>query len=215
MPQSSHWPQNPEYRTPYSQQWNLTVQRQILDDLSFEIAYVGNSNKKQVGYTAINAPLTPGPGPVQPRRLLPNFGDLDGGANRFGSNYNSLQTSLTKRFSRGLQFNVNYTWGKALDDQSSLAEWKTQDPFNMRADYSRASIDLRHDEWGIDVTLSGSQKGLMLPPGLSFNAISNKALEASRRARLRRRRPRRSRFHSARRAPSASVRRIERHRSAT
>ena len=42
------------------------------------------------------------------------------------------------------------------------------------------SIDLRHDEWGIDVTLAGSQKGLMLPPGLSFNAISEKALAASR-----------------------------------
>jgi alanine-glyoxylate transaminase/serine-glyoxylate transaminase/serine-pyruvate transaminase len=45
---------------------------------------------------------------------------------------------------------------------------------------SLASIELRHDEWGIDVTLSGSQKGLMLPPGLSFNAISEKALAASR-----------------------------------
>ena len=46
------------------------------------------------------------------------------------------------------------------------------------------SVDLRHDEWGIDVTLAGSQKGLMLPPGLSFNAISEKALAASRSARL-------------------------------
>jgi hypothetical protein len=138
------WPQNPENRTPYSQQWNLTVQQQLLDDLSFEVGYVGNSNKKQVGYTAINSPLEPGPGLVQPRRLMPNFGDLDGGANRFGSNYHSLQTSLKKRFSRGLQFNANYTWGKVLDDQSSLAEWKTQDPFNMKADYSRASIDIRH-----------------------------------------------------------------------
>ena len=49
---------------------------------------------------------------------------------------------------------------------------------------SLASIDLRHDEWGLDVTLAGSQKGLMLPPGLSFNAISEKALAASRTARL-------------------------------
>ena len=49
---------------------------------------------------------------------------------------------------------------------------------------SLASIELRHDEWGIDVTLSSSQKGLMLPPGLSFNAISEKALAASRTARL-------------------------------
>jgi alanine-glyoxylate transaminase / serine-glyoxylate transaminase / serine-pyruvate transaminase len=44
---------------------------------------------------------------------------------------------------------------------------------------SLASIDYRHDEWGVDVTVGGSQKGLMLPPGLSFNAISDKALDAS------------------------------------
>ncbi|MEO8203014.1 MAG: aminotransferase class V-fold PLP-dependent enzyme [Betaproteobacteria bacterium] len=49
---------------------------------------------------------------------------------------------------------------------------------------SLASIDYRHDEWGVDVTVAGSQKGLMLPPGLSFNAISNKALAASKTAKL-------------------------------
>jgi alanine-glyoxylate transaminase/serine-glyoxylate transaminase/serine-pyruvate transaminase len=47
---------------------------------------------------------------------------------------------------------------------------------------SLASIDYRHDEWGVDVTVGGSQKGLMLPPGLSFNAISPKALEAAKSA---------------------------------
>ena len=49
---------------------------------------------------------------------------------------------------------------------------------------SLASIDYRHDEWGVDVTVAGSQKGLMLPPGLSFNAISQKALAVSDAARL-------------------------------
>lgn len=49
---------------------------------------------------------------------------------------------------------------------------------------SLASIDYRHDEWGVDVTVSGSQKGLMLPPGLSFNAVSDKALAASKTAKL-------------------------------
>ena len=49
---------------------------------------------------------------------------------------------------------------------------------------SLASIDYRHDEWGVDVTVAGSQKGLMLPPGLSFNAISEKALKAAESARL-------------------------------
>jgi alanine-glyoxylate transaminase/serine-glyoxylate transaminase/serine-pyruvate transaminase len=47
-----------------------------------------------------------------------------------------------------------------------------------------ASADYRHDEWGVDVSVSGSQKGLMLPPGISFNALSPRALEASRSARL-------------------------------
>ena len=49
-----------------------------------------------------------------------------------------------------------------------------------------ASMEFKHDEWGIDVTVSGSQKGLMLPPGLSFNAISEKAIKISRTSGMRR-----------------------------
>jgi len=49
---------------------------------------------------------------------------------------------------------------------------------------SLASIDYRHDEWGVDVTVAGSQKGLMLPPGLSFNCVSAKAISASKSAKL-------------------------------
>ncbi len=47
-----------------------------------------------------------------------------------------------------------------------------------------ASADYRHDEWGVDVSISGSQKGLMLPPGISFNALSPRAIEASKHAKL-------------------------------
>jgi alanine-glyoxylate transaminase/serine-glyoxylate transaminase/serine-pyruvate transaminase len=49
---------------------------------------------------------------------------------------------------------------------------------------SLGSIDYRHDEWGVDVTVAGSQKGLMLPPGLSFNAVSRKALDASKQSKM-------------------------------
>jgi len=49
---------------------------------------------------------------------------------------------------------------------------------------SLASADYRHDEWGVDVTIGGAQKGLMLPPGMSFNAVSEKALQASKTAKL-------------------------------
>ena len=49
-----------------------------------------------------------------------------------------------------------------------------------------ASMEYKHDEWGVDVTVSGSQKGLMLPPGLSFNAISEKAIKISKKSGMRR-----------------------------
>jgi alanine-glyoxylate transaminase / serine-glyoxylate transaminase / serine-pyruvate transaminase len=49
---------------------------------------------------------------------------------------------------------------------------------------SLGSIDYRHDEWGVDVTVAGSQKGLMLPPGISFNAVSAKALAAAKTAKM-------------------------------
>jgi alanine-glyoxylate transaminase/serine-glyoxylate transaminase/serine-pyruvate transaminase len=65
---------------------------------------------------------------------------------------------------------------KAIDDAGHPAL------FLVDTISSLASIDFRHDEWGVDVTVSGSQKGLMLPPGLSFNAVSDKALAASKNA---------------------------------
>jgi len=49
---------------------------------------------------------------------------------------------------------------------------------------SLASTDYRHDEWGVDVTVGGAQKGLMLPPGMSFNALSDKAMAASKNSKL-------------------------------
>jgi len=63
---------------------------------------------------------------------------------------------------------------------------KVQHPALLMVDTisSLGSIDYRHDEWEVDVTIGGSQKGLMLPPGLSFNAISEKALAATKSAKL-------------------------------
>jgi hypothetical protein len=84
---------------------------------------------------------------VDPRRLLAASGftgNMDGGSNRFNSEYNAFQIKLTKRFSKGLQLASNYTWGKVMDDQSSLAEGKYQDFLNTRADWSRSSYDIKH-----------------------------------------------------------------------
>ncbi|MEP7364866.1 MAG: carboxypeptidase-like regulatory domain-containing protein [Acidobacteriota bacterium] len=139
------WPQNPDNRTPYSQQWNVFVQQQVMSDMAAEIGYVGSANRKQIGYVGWNNAPTPAPGPVDPRRILAGAGftgNMDGGSNKFNSEYNALQLKLTKRFSKGLQLIGNYTWGKCMDDQSSLAEGKYQDFLNQRADWSRCSYDI-------------------------------------------------------------------------
>jgi len=138
------WPQNPENRSPYSMQWNFFIQRELMDDLSLDIGYVGSGSRKQIGYSPFNNAIVPGPGPINPRRLLPQFGDFDGGSNQYNGSYNSLQVSLVKRFSKGLLLNTNYTWQKSLDGQSSLSEVKVQNPFDRRQDYSRSSWDINH-----------------------------------------------------------------------
>ena len=141
------WPQNPNNRTPYSQQWNVFIQHQLMSDLVVDIGYVGSANRKQIGYHGWNNAVTPGPGPVGPRRLLAKAGftgNMDGGSNHFNSEYNALQLKVTKQFSKGLAVLGNYTWGKCMDDQSSLAEGKFQDFLNARADWSRCSYDIKH-----------------------------------------------------------------------
>ena len=138
------WAQNPNNRTPYSQQWNFFLQRQLPGEVVVNAGYVGSTNRRQIGYIPINAATLPGPGAVQARRLMPEYGDINGGLNDFNSNYHGLQTSAVKRFHNGLSFQVNYTWSRSMDYQSSLAETKTQNPYNRAADYSRSSWDLRH-----------------------------------------------------------------------
>jgi hypothetical protein len=141
------WPQNPNNRSPYSQQWNLFVQQQLLNDMTVEVGYVGSANRKQIGYHGWNNAVTPGPGPIAERRLLARSGftgNLDGGSNHFNSEYNAFQAKLTKRFSRGLQLLGNYTWGKCMDNQSSLSESKFMNFLNDRLDWSRCSYDITH-----------------------------------------------------------------------
>jgi alanine-glyoxylate transaminase/serine-glyoxylate transaminase/serine-pyruvate transaminase len=67
---------------------------------------------------------------------------------------------------------------KAIDDAGHPAL------FMVDTISSLASADYRHDEWGVDVSVGGAQKGLMLPPGMSFNAISDKALKANQTAKM-------------------------------
>jgi hypothetical protein len=138
------WAQSPHKKTPYAMQWNLMFQRELARDLSWDFGYFGSGNRNQIGYTQFNQALFPAAGPVGPRRRLPTIGDIQGGINEFNSSYHSFRTSAVKRFSKGVQFNVNYTWSKLMTGQASLSQNIIQDQYNRRGSYSRADFDIAH-----------------------------------------------------------------------
>ncbi len=159
--------------TPWSQQWNLNIQRELPWQMSLEIAYVGTRglqlsrngedglslNQLDPNYLSLGSALNqlvdnpffgvinngtqlsnPKISRSQLLRPYPQFTDIiplySSGAS---SNYHALQVSFSKRLSRGLLIDGNYTWAKNIDEGMSH-----QDSYDIRADRSLASIDVAH-----------------------------------------------------------------------
>jgi alanine-glyoxylate transaminase/serine-glyoxylate transaminase/serine-pyruvate transaminase len=108
-----------------------------------------------------------------------------------GADANALEAHLKKDKSHAIKavcvvHNETSTGARTRIDEIRRALDGARHPALLMVDTvsSLAAMDYRHDEWGVDVAVSGSQKGLMLPPGLSFTAISDKALAASKTAKL-------------------------------
>ncbi len=151
------WGLDRNLTTPYTQQWSLQVQYELLPNWLLEVGYVGSSGIKLYSSREAN-PAVPGPGAnagnSDARRVL-NQGHPwleQFGANPFSniliysndrnSNYNSLQTNLTKRFSRGFQMTHAYTWSHAID---SASDQSTRDrPDDGRSRRGHADHDRRH-----------------------------------------------------------------------
>jgi Carboxypeptidase regulatory-like domain/TonB dependent receptor len=152
--------QDANQRTPYIQQYNLGIQYQLLDDLVLDVAYVGNKGTKLNGFRNLNqrAVIVNANGSHSAGdRPYPAFGDIQWMENRVSSTYNSLQTRLEKRFSKGLTGLISYTWGKALTgapdhistsgggagvDTGTFRE--PQDGNNLRAERGLAEFDIKH-----------------------------------------------------------------------
>jgi len=105
---------NLHYRDPQSAQWNATMERQLMSDLSLRVSYVG-MNSYRMGQT-VNLNQQPASAvPVDfTLRPYPNWGRILSSENQGFSNYQALQTELNKRFSHGLLFQFNHTWAKNL-----------------------------------------------------------------------------------------------------
>jgi alanine-glyoxylate transaminase/serine-glyoxylate transaminase/serine-pyruvate transaminase len=110
---------------------------------------------------------------------------------RSGADPNAVEAHLKKDKAHAIKavcvvHNETSTGTRTWVDQIRKAIDAARHPALLMADTvsSLAAMDYRHDEWGVDVAIAGSQKGLMLPPGLSFTAVSQKALAASKTAKL-------------------------------
>ena len=153
---------DPDFATPYSQMYNLQVQRQIGTDWVFEVGYVGSKgtkllNRRNQNYATVTPTATTGNTNSRRRYNLGNPQDGAFGGAVFGgitdqltdanSIYNSLQASLTKRFSRGLSTTQAYTWGHAIDEGSGLrtgAAAGQGNVYNRAFDRGNSEYDVRH-----------------------------------------------------------------------
>jgi len=135
--------------TPNMQQWNTTIERQVVAALVLRAAYVG-SHGNHLNLNINENVATPGPGPVSPRQPFPSYGTISAWEPRGFSNYDGLQLSAEKRFSAGVSFLAAYTWSKSLDEggggNSSTGDPRIniQNPRDVRADYGLSDFDYRH-----------------------------------------------------------------------
>ena len=128
-----------DWNTPYVQNWNINIQQALGRDLRLQAGYVANKG------THI---ITPGRNlnrflPGTSTRPYAGFGDITYLRANGISNYNSMQVTLAKRFASGFQFNVNYTWGHALDNSPPIFSSNSDDT-NVNLDYGTTESDVRH-----------------------------------------------------------------------
>jgi hypothetical protein len=138
---------DPSDRTPYLQQWNLSLSHALSDTIVLDVAYVGSAGTKLAERVNINQATLPDPSnptPIRERRPFPAFGDMLSSNWQENSNYNGLQVGLEKRLSRGMSFLIGYTWSHSIDTASrgSGGSWH-QNARSLRDDRGNADFDVR------------------------------------------------------------------------
>jgi len=136
-----------DLRTPYVQQWNIAVQRQLSRSLIAEVGYVGSKGTKLLSGRDINQAL-PSTNPLN-QRPLPQFADVDIEESRANSSYNSLQTRVQQRLLHGVSAMVSYTFSKSIDDASGFFSTSgdanfPQNSYNANAERGLSDFDARH-----------------------------------------------------------------------
>lgn len=131
----------PNNKTSSMQQWNLQVQRQVMNNTVLSVAYVGAAGHHLVDYYNMNNQLF---GQAGGARLFPGLGSVNVQEARGNSIYNGLQTELSRRFTSGLQFTASYTFSRTIDDGGGAFGSSPQDFRNIRLDRGLADQDIRN-----------------------------------------------------------------------
>ena len=134
--------QNPYGKNSYVQQWNLTVERELVTYMLASVSYVGNKGARNMYSSNINQ-ADPGPGAVAARRPFPAWPDITTMYMDGLSNYNSMQAKMQKRFSGGFSFLAGYTWAKSIDNAKGEfgAPMVVRD---LKRDRARSDWDINH-----------------------------------------------------------------------
>jgi hypothetical protein len=175
----SQWMVDPNFKSPYMDQWNFGVQRELPDSIVADVNYVGSVGRR-LDWGPVQNVATPGPGPVSPRQpfpyMLPQWFDQSVGASR----YNALQVSVRKTASQNLAFQLSYTLSKAIDDVCGIgANCNTQNVYNRTSDAGLSDTNQTNNFTGSFTVLSpfgkpgsGGNKALaVLAGGWSLNGI--------------------------------------------
>jgi len=145
-PRFLHTTGTPGFQTPYSQNWNLSYQREILPNTLFEAAYVGNKGTHLLGLVNLNqvhpevraANRTANVNALRPYR---GWGGIATITPAFDSSYHSLQVSLNRSVGAGLTLGSAYTWSKALTDNSTDRISSQENAYDLRSEKGRASFN--------------------------------------------------------------------------
>ena len=159
-----------ENPTPYMQNWNLTIAREIVPNMSIEVSYVGSKGTHLSSTANINQTNRTAQGSVVP---FPGLGRVL--FQRLGANssYNALQISLQERMSSGLSFRSAFTWSKSIDNASFGSSARLpQDPNNLASERALSDFDRRR-VWNSDFIYE-----VPFGRGRRFGGASNPFLEA-------------------------------------
>ncbi len=164
-------------RTPYVTSWNLNLQEAITQNLALQVGYVGNHGTKIFSVydiNQVNQALDDGGEQLgRPfNATFPGLGFINQLGNGYESNYNSLQTTLTERTSRGLSFILGYTYSHALDQGSDNRAPQASNSLNPRGEYGSSDFDIKHRlTFSMTYAIPGKKSVGQLLEGWQLNSI--------------------------------------------